>query len=113
MIEFFNREEDGLLGSSEFVAHLARRRSWHIKEAHISATRLPARKRCRRDYPSAPGMFWCWRGLSLWGLGICKPEGGGSMYPAACSLQPAAAVASQQLVSGAILVENISSWHLG
>jgi len=35
MIEFFNREEDGLLGSSEFVAHLARRRSWHIKEAHI------------------------------------------------------------------------------
>jgi hypothetical protein len=67
------------------VAHLARRRSWHIKEAHISATRLPARKRCRRDYPSAPGMFWRWRGLSLWSLGICKPEGGGSMYPAACN----------------------------
>jgi Zn-dependent M28 family amino/carboxypeptidase len=35
MIVFFNREEYGLLGSSEFVAHLARRRSWHIKEAHI------------------------------------------------------------------------------
>ena len=35
MIVFFNREEDGFLGSSEFVAHLARRRGWHIKEAHI------------------------------------------------------------------------------
>jgi Zn-dependent M28 family amino/carboxypeptidase len=35
MIVFFNREEDGLLGSSEFVAHLARRSGWNIKEAHI------------------------------------------------------------------------------
>jgi Zn-dependent M28 family amino/carboxypeptidase len=35
MIVFFNQEEDRLLGSSEFVAHLARRPSWHIKEAHI------------------------------------------------------------------------------
>jgi Zn-dependent M28 family amino/carboxypeptidase len=35
MMVFFNREEDGLLGSSEFVAHLARRSDWNIKEAHI------------------------------------------------------------------------------
>jgi len=34
MIVFFNREEDGLLGSSEFVAHLAGQAS-SIKEAHI------------------------------------------------------------------------------
>jgi len=35
IIVFFNREDDGLLGSSEFVAHLARRSDWNIKEAHI------------------------------------------------------------------------------
>lgn len=35
MIVFFNREEDGLLGSSEFVAHLADQSAWSIKEAHI------------------------------------------------------------------------------
>jgi Zn-dependent M28 family amino/carboxypeptidase len=34
MIVFFNREEDGLLGSSEFVAHLAGQ-AGSIKEAHI------------------------------------------------------------------------------
>jgi Zn-dependent M28 family amino/carboxypeptidase len=35
MIVFFNREEDGLLGSSEFVAHLAGQSAWSVKEAHI------------------------------------------------------------------------------
>jgi Zn-dependent M28 family amino/carboxypeptidase len=35
MIVLFNREEDGLLGSSEFVASLARHPSWNVKEAHI------------------------------------------------------------------------------
>jgi Zn-dependent M28 family amino/carboxypeptidase len=35
MIVFFNREEDGLLGSSEFVAQLARRSDCNLKEAHI------------------------------------------------------------------------------
>src|SRR5262245_35845150 len=35
MIVFFNREEDGLLGSKEFVAHLADHSGWRIKEAHI------------------------------------------------------------------------------
>jgi Zn-dependent M28 family amino/carboxypeptidase len=35
MIVFFNREEDGLLGSSEFVAHLAQQTAWSIREAHI------------------------------------------------------------------------------
>ena len=35
MIVFFNREEDGLLGSSEFVAHLADEAAWIIEEAHI------------------------------------------------------------------------------
>lgn len=35
MIVFFNREEDGLLGSSEFVASLADQSRRSIKEAHI------------------------------------------------------------------------------
>lgn len=35
MIVFFNREEDGLIGSSEFVAHLAQQTAWRIREAHI------------------------------------------------------------------------------
>src|SRR5262245_36627954 len=35
MIVFFNREEDGLLGSKEFVAHLAGQSAWSVKEAHI------------------------------------------------------------------------------
>jgi hypothetical protein len=34
MIVLFNREEDGLLGSSEFVAHLAAA-PWTVEEAHI------------------------------------------------------------------------------
>ena len=35
IIVLFNREEDGLLGSSEFVAHLACQPAWSIREAHI------------------------------------------------------------------------------
>ena len=35
MIVFFNREEDGLLGSREFVAHLEGQSAWSIDEAHI------------------------------------------------------------------------------
>jgi peptidase M28-like protein len=35
MIVLFNREEDGLLGSSEFIAQLARHPDWNVKEAHI------------------------------------------------------------------------------
>jgi Zn-dependent M28 family amino/carboxypeptidase len=35
MIVLFNREEDGLLGSNEFVAYLAEQRAWAIQEAHI------------------------------------------------------------------------------
>jgi hypothetical protein len=35
MIVLFNREEDGLLGSSEFVTHLAGQSTWAIEEAHI------------------------------------------------------------------------------
>ena len=35
MIVFFNREEDGLIGSREFVAHLGGHPAWRIGEAHI------------------------------------------------------------------------------
>jgi Zn-dependent M28 family amino/carboxypeptidase len=35
MIVFFNREEDGLVGSREFVAHLVKQSAAHVDEAHI------------------------------------------------------------------------------
>jgi Zn-dependent M28 family amino/carboxypeptidase len=35
MIVLFNREEDGLMGSREFVAHLTRQSEWSVREAHI------------------------------------------------------------------------------
>lgn len=35
MIVFFNREEDSLLGSRDFVAHLPSQPQWAIEEAHI------------------------------------------------------------------------------
>jgi len=35
MIVFFNREEDGFVGSREFVAHLADRSAPRIREAHV------------------------------------------------------------------------------
>src|SRR5262245_15801367 len=58
MIVLFNREEDGLLGSSEFVAGLSARRDWKIEEAHIFEmvgyrTRAP---RSQRMPPGLPGV---------------------------------------------------------
>ncbi|WP_119299621.1 M20/M25/M40 family metallo-hydrolase [Dongia deserti] len=35
MIVFFNREEDGFLGSKDFVAHLTRQAAGSVREAHI------------------------------------------------------------------------------
>jgi Zn-dependent M28 family amino/carboxypeptidase len=35
MIVFFNREEDGLIGSTEFVSLLASQNQWRVAEAHI------------------------------------------------------------------------------
>jgi Zn-dependent M28 family amino/carboxypeptidase len=35
MIVFFNREEDGLIGSREFVAHLVEQSAARVSEAHI------------------------------------------------------------------------------
>jgi Zn-dependent M28 family amino/carboxypeptidase len=35
MIVFFNREEDGLLGSRDFVASLGSKPAWRVDEAHI------------------------------------------------------------------------------
>jgi Zn-dependent M28 family amino/carboxypeptidase len=58
MIVFFNREEDGLLGSSEFVAHLAAQSTWEVEEAHIFemvgfCNRAP---RSQRMPPGLPGV---------------------------------------------------------
>ena len=58
MIVFFNREEDGLLGSREFVDHLAGRPDWAVEEAHIFemvgfCTRAPALRKCRRACPAS------------------------------------------------------------
>ena len=59
MIVFFNREEDGLLGSREFVAHLAARPDWAVDEAHIFemvgfCTRAPASQKMP---PGLPGFI--------------------------------------------------------
>ena len=35
MIVLFNREEDGLLGSTEFVEHLTGQTAWSVEESHI------------------------------------------------------------------------------
>ena len=81
MIVFFNREEDGLLGSSEFVAHLARRRSWHIKEAHIFEM-VGYRDQALGSQTvgiTHPHPVLVLARIALWGLGICEPERGGSM----------------------------------
>src|SRR5215472_3814666 len=97
-------------GKQRICGSPSARRSWHIKEApHLRDGRLSrpgSRLANGGDYPSAPGMFWCWRGLhsGAWEFASLSAE-------APCTLQPAAAVDSQQLVSGAILVENVGSWH--
>jgi Zn-dependent M28 family amino/carboxypeptidase len=59
MVVFFNREEDGLLGSREFVDHLVRQSTSAIDEAHIFemvgyCNRTPGSQRMP---PGLPGMF--------------------------------------------------------
>jgi len=60
MIVFFNREEDGLLGSREFVAHLAHRSDWSVREAHIFemvgyCNRAPRSQKMPPGLPIRPG----------------------------------------------------------
>src|SRR5207302_1297775 len=57
MIVLFNREEDGLLGSREFVAELAGQSSWSVKEAHVFemvgfCTRAPRSQRMPPGLPA-------------------------------------------------------------
>src|SRR5262249_48854558 len=109
MIVFFNREEDGLLGSSEFVAHLARRRSWPINEAHIFEM-VGYRDQAPGSQTVPPGLPI--RTRDVLGGGGCHSrawEFASLRAEAPCTLQPAAAVASRQLVSGRILVEHVRS----
>jgi Zn-dependent M28 family amino/carboxypeptidase len=59
MIVFFNREEDGLLGSREFVAQLTSQSAWTVAEAHVFemvgfCTRAP---RSQRMPPGVPGLL--------------------------------------------------------
>lgn len=59
MIVFFNREEDGLLGSSEFVDHLAGQSTWAVEESHIFemvgfCTKAPGSQRMP---PGIPGVL--------------------------------------------------------
>jgi Zn-dependent M28 family amino/carboxypeptidase len=59
MIVFFNREEDGLLGSREFVAQLTGQSAWAVAEAHVFemvgfCTRAP---RSQRMPPGVPGLI--------------------------------------------------------
>jgi hypothetical protein len=59
MIVFYNREEDGLLGSKEFVAHTVAEAPWAIAEAHIFemvgyCNRAP---KSQRMPPGIPGLF--------------------------------------------------------
>ena len=59
MIVLFNREEDGLLGSSEFVAYLGQQSAWKIEEAHIFemvgfCTHAP---KSQRMPPGLPGIM--------------------------------------------------------
>jgi hypothetical protein len=59
MIVFFNREEDGLLGSREFVGCLAARPAWAVEEAHIFemvgfCTRAPGSQKMP---PGVPGFI--------------------------------------------------------
>jgi hypothetical protein len=59
IIVLFNREEDGLLGSREFVAEFAAQPAWAVKEAHIFemvgfCTRAP---NSQRMPPGLPGIL--------------------------------------------------------
>jgi len=56
MIVFFNREEDGLIGSREFVAHLTGQSVGRVREAHIFEmvgyrSRAPGSQRMPRRLP--------------------------------------------------------------
>ncbi len=56
MVVFFNREEDGLIGSGEFVASLAKRAARRVGEAHIFemvgyCSRAPASQKLPRGLP--------------------------------------------------------------
>jgi len=56
MVVFFNREEDGLIGSNEFVASLAKRGARRVSEAHIFEmvgyrSRAPASQKLPRGLP--------------------------------------------------------------
>ncbi len=58
MIVLFNREEDGLLGSREFVRHLTAQSAWSVEEAHVFemvgfCTRAPGSQRMP---PGLPGV---------------------------------------------------------
>lgn len=59
MIAFFNREEDGLLGSGEFVAYLLQQSTWKVEEAHVFemvgySTHAPGSQRMP---PGLPGVI--------------------------------------------------------
>lgn len=59
MVVFFNREEDGLLGSREFVAGLTGQPAWPVGEAHVFemvgfCTRAPGSQRMP---PGIPGLI--------------------------------------------------------
>jgi hypothetical protein len=63
MIALFNREEDGLMGSSELVDSLAGQSAWVVEEAHIFemvgfCTRAPGSQRLPPGLPgvAAPGV---------------------------------------------------------
>ncbi len=63
MVVFFNREEDGLLGSREFVTQLGTQPAWAIGEAHAFemvgfCTRVPGSQRMPPGIPRllAPGV---------------------------------------------------------
>jgi Peptidase family M28 len=59
MIVLFNCEEDGLLGSRDFVRHLSAQSAWAVEESHIFemvgfCTRTPGSQRMP---PGVPGVF--------------------------------------------------------
>jgi Zn-dependent M28 family amino/carboxypeptidase len=59
MIVFFNREEDGLLGSTEFVSHLARQSTWTVSEAHVfeMVGYCTTARKSQRMPPGIPGFI--------------------------------------------------------
>ena len=81
MIVFFNREEDGLLENSEFVAHQARDAAGTLKRPHIFEM-VGYRDQALGSQTvgiTHPHPVLVLARIALWGLGICEPERGGSM----------------------------------